>query len=278
MNSSSGKTTEEFGQNTSIFSINLLGKEEGSSNDYFVSHAKLLAGNEKGVCFSIDGNTLLISSQAYSYLSSGENERIRYQYRIVDSQKNYTNYTTEIFVEGQDDHSLTYKAIRYNDDDDQDSEALTILSPTGVNSQSAAYEPLDKLDSTQETNDEPATTSIDVAIEDVAIEDVAIESVTIEKGAFFTFDLNSFANSNIDIGSNLQKIQIISLPNAGSFLYNNLPVTTGLEVSRADLLTGRLRFTSELTHECIRFQFAVSDGEFYSPPCIFRFSVQSSSS
>ena len=133
--------------------------------------------------------------------------------------------------------------------------------------------------STESANGDQAITSRVLHVDMIPVNDrpdTAAATTTIDEDTPYIFDLNDFAFSDVDVGNSLQKIQITALPAAGSLIYNGSPAAIDLEVSRADLLTGRLRFepgTNENGDNYADFGFAVSDGELYSEPETFGFDV-----
>lgn len=92
----------------------------------------------------------------------------------------------------------------------------------------------------------------------------------------YIFSTDDFTFSDAD-GHTLQSLEITALPEEGQLLYNGSPATVGLEVSRVDLLSGRLRFEpapDESGNLYASFDFKVSDGELYSDAATFSFNIE----
>ena len=89
----------------------------------------------------------------------------------------------------------------------------------------------------------------------------------------FTFAPAAFGFNDLDIGDTLQKVQITTLPLAGSLTLNNgstdVAVTLNQEITVADILANKLKFTpaTNATGTGIAYAtigFKVSDGKDYS--------------
>ena len=281
-----------------------------------VSHIRLMSGNEAGISISLDGNKLFINPEAYDYLAEGEQETISYQYRVVDSQGAYSTQTADIIMDGHNDVPTVSNAVTYSGDQNASSLIVDLLdsardvdatdtlsvaslqlvagdpqgitvSPDGnsLELDSSAYSVLAEGETVeveyQYTIDDGQSGQVEqtasLTIDGVNDSpDTAAASATINEDTPYIFDLNDFSFSDVDVGSSLQKIQITALPEAGSLIYNGSSASTNLEVSRADLLTGRFRFepdTNENGDNYAQFEFAVSDGELYSTPKTFDFHV-----
>ena len=95
---------------------------------------------------------------------------------------------------------------------------------------------------------------------------------TIDEDTPYIFSSSDFAFTDIDTGDAFEGIQIAKLPAAGKLLYNGSEATVGLDVSKLDLLSGRLKFEPAL-HESganyASFEFKVSDGELLSETASF---------
>ena len=122
-----------------------------------------------------------------------------------------------------------------------------------------------------------ATSTITVAaVNDAPETDSA--AATIDEDTPYIFSTSDFAFSDVDEGNSLQSIQITALPQAGRLLLNGSEISTGADVTRADLLSGRLRFEPgehEFGDDYASFGFRVSDGELQSDEASFEFSVTS---
>ncbi|WP_422472935.1 VCBS domain-containing protein [Endozoicomonas sp. ALB032] len=102
--------------------------------------------------------------------------------------------------------------------------------------------------------------------------------VTSDEDTPYIFSTSDFAFSDPDAGQTLQSIKITQLPLAGELLFNESAVTAGTEVTRNELLAGRLKFEptqNEHGNLYASFEFQVSDGNLFSPSATFDFSITS---
>ncbi|WP_422492148.1 VCBS domain-containing protein [Endozoicomonas sp. ALD068] len=102
--------------------------------------------------------------------------------------------------------------------------------------------------------------------------------VTSDEDTPYIFSTSDFAFSDPDAGQTLQSIKITQLPLAGELLFNGSAVTAGTEVTRNELLAGRLKFEptqNEHGNLYASFEFQVSDGNLFSPSATFDFSITS---
>ena len=101
-------------------------------------------------------------------------------------------------------------------------------------------------------------------------------AATIDEDTPYIFSSSDFAFTDIDTGDAFEGIQIAELPVAGKLLYNGSEIAVGQDVSKLDLLAGRLKFEPDL-HEnganYASFEFKVSDGELLSDAVSFGFNV-----
>ncbi|KEQ18405.1 retention module-containing protein, partial [Endozoicomonas numazuensis] len=100
--------------------------------------------------------------------------------------------------------------------------------------------------------------------------------VTSDEDAPYIFTTSDFTFSDPDARQTLQSIKITQLPSAGELLYNGSAVTADMEVTKNDLLAGRLRFEpaeNENGNLYASFEFQVSDGELFSSSATFDFSI-----
>ncbi|WP_153301682.1 tandem-95 repeat protein, partial [Endozoicomonas arenosclerae] len=92
----------------------------------------------------------------------------------------------------------------------------------------------------------------------------------------YIFTTSDFTFTDPDAGQTLQSITINQLPAAGQLLFNGSAVTVDQEITRTDLLAGRLRFEPEENENgnlYASFNFQVSDGELLSPQATFDFNI-----
>ena len=97
-------------------------------------------------------------------------------------------------------------------------------------------------------------------------------AATIDEDTPYIFSSSDFAFTDIDTGDAFEGIQIAKLPAAGKLLYNGSEVTVGQDVSKLDLLSGRLKFEPALNESgenYASFEFKVSDGELLSEAVSF---------
>ncbi|WP_422135859.1 VCBS domain-containing protein [Endozoicomonas sp. ALD040] len=102
--------------------------------------------------------------------------------------------------------------------------------------------------------------------------------VTSDEDTPYIFSTSDFAFSDPDAGQTLQSIKITQLPLAGELLFNGSAVTAGTEVTRNELLAGRLKFEptqNEHGNLYASFEFQVSDGNLFSSSATFDFSITS---
>lgn len=87
----------------------------------------------------------------------------------------------------------------------------------------------------------------------------------IAENSIYTFKASDFSFDDIDQGDSLQEVQITSLPNAGTLLYDGQAVTLDQKISVADL--NKLTFAptgDDNGQAYASFGFKVSDGKAYS--------------
>lgn len=101
-------------------------------------------------------------------------------------------------------------------------------------------------------------------------------SATIDEDTPYIFSSGDFAFSDVDAGDEFEGIQIATLPAAGTLLFNNSAATVGQNISKQDLLAGRLKFEPELNangNHYASFDFKVNDGELLSDAASFEVNV-----
>ena len=129
------------------------------------------------------------------------------------------------------------------------------------------------------TNNDQAVVSKTLHVNLIPVNDAPESSDTsaiIDEDTPYIFATSDFVFSDVDIGSSLQKIQITSLSGSGDLFYDGVAVSINQEVSRTDLITGRLKFEpaqNENGNNYANFDFKVSDGELYSENHTFNFHV-----
>ncbi|MGI9280292.1 MAG: retention module-containing protein, partial [Endozoicomonas sp.] len=120
-----------------------------------------------------------------------------------------------------------------------------------------------------------ATSTITVtAVNDAP--DTADTLVISDEDTPYIFTTSDFTFSDPDAGQTLQSIKVTQLPSAGELLYNGSAVTADMEVTRNDLLAGRLRFEpseNENGNLYASFEFQVGDGELFSSSATFDFNI-----
>ncbi|WP_257292130.1 retention module-containing protein, partial [Endozoicomonas sp. ONNA1] len=102
--------------------------------------------------------------------------------------------------------------------------------------------------------------------------------VTSDEDTPYIFSTSDFTFSDPDAGQTLQSIKITQLPLAGALLFNGSAVTAGMEVTKNELLAGRLKFEpaqDEHGNLYASFEFQVSDGHLFSSSATFDFSITS---
>ncbi|WP_448218733.1 VCBS domain-containing protein [Endozoicomonas sp. 2B-B] len=100
--------------------------------------------------------------------------------------------------------------------------------------------------------------------------------VTSDEDTPYIFSTSDFAFSDPDAGMTLQSIKITQLPLAGELLFNGSAVSAAKEVTRNELLAGRLKFEpAQNAHGNLyaSFEFQVSDGHLFSSSATFDFSI-----
>ena len=133
--------------------------------------------------------------------------------------------------------------------------------------------------STESENNDQASVSKVLHVDLIEVNDApesADSSVTIDEDTPHIFAVADFAFTDVDTGSSLQSVKIVSLPDSGNLLFNGAAVTVEQEISRTDLITGRLKFepaADENGNDDTSFQFMVGDGELYSDTQSFSFNV-----
>ena len=101
-------------------------------------------------------------------------------------------------------------------------------------------------------------------------------SATIDEDTSYFFTASDFSFSDADTGDNFEGIQIAQLPVAGTLLFNSSAVTVGQNITKNDLLAGRLKFEPALNENgegYASFEFKVSDGELLSEVASFNINV-----
>lgn len=92
-------------------------------------------------------------------------------------------------------------------------------------------------------------------------------AITIDEDTPYIFSTSDFVFTDVDVGDQFESIEITELPVSGSLLFNGSPITVGQNVTRLDLLSGRLKFEPTLNEngdQYASFGFKVSDGELLS--------------
>ena len=100
--------------------------------------------------------------------------------------------------------------------------------------------------------------------------------ITTDEDTPYIFSTSDFQFTDVDFGDALEGIQISQLPESGRLTFNNTDATVGLDISRTDLLAGRLKFEPALHehgNQYAAFEFKVSDGEQLSDSAILEISV-----
>ena len=106
--------------------------------------------------------------------------------------------------------------------------------------------------------------------------ETANASATIDEDTPYIFAASDFIFSDADAGNEFQGVQITQLPVSGALLFNGSAATAGQDVSKLDLLAGRLKFEPALNEsgsQYASFEFKVSDGELLSEAASFGFNV-----
>ncbi|MGB1271829.1 MAG: retention module-containing protein, partial [Endozoicomonas sp.] len=103
----------EAGQNQETLSVNLLdhASDVDASDTLSVSHLRRVSGNEVGVRLSENGTELIVDPPAYRFLAEGEQETLRYEFRVMDSHGSYTVQTAEIVLSGSNDLPTVSSAV-----------------------------------------------------------------------------------------------------------------------------------------------------------------------
>ena len=121
------------------------------------------------------------------------------------------------------------------------------------------------------------TFSIDVVPINDAPETVNT-SATVDEDTPYIFAASDFifTDVDVDVGDEFAGIQIAQLPVAGSLLFNGSTAVIGQDISKQDLLAGRLKFEPALNengNQYASFEFKVSDGELLSEIASFEINV-----
>ncbi|WP_252177988.1 VCBS domain-containing protein [Endozoicomonas sp. 4G] len=127
-------------------------------------------------------------------------------------------------------------------------------------------------------NEAPVVGNVDLII---SVNDAPVSAgtlVTSDEDTPYIFSTSDFAFTDPDAGQTLQSIKITQLPLAGALLFNGSAVTAGMEVTKSELLAGRLKFEptqNEHGNLYASFEFQVSDGQLFSSSATFDFSITS---
>ena len=287
-----------------------------SGDSLSVTGMRLQSGDESGVSISLSGNELIIDPQAYKYLAEGEQEVLSYEYRITDIHGAYVMQTVEIIISGQNDIPVVSSAAVHRSDQNEESLTVNLLDgasdvdlsntlnvvslqleagdPKGIfyDAQTNSLE-LDASAYAELVEGETETIEYSYQVDDGEGGQVAqtatieVEGVNdaptsqssqavIDEDSPYIFAVADFAFTDIDSGSSLQTVRILSLPASGRLLYNGTAVALDQDISRADLIAGRLKFepaADENGTDYADFQFKVGDGELFSGSHSFRFDV-----
>ena len=113
-----GPVTLAVSQEDDSLSLNLLhnASDADLTDQLSVTNLRLVSGNEAGVSIGVDGTELVIDPDAYSFLAEGESETITYEYRVTDSQGDYTTQTASITLAGSNDLPVVEDVIVLNAD------------------------------------------------------------------------------------------------------------------------------------------------------------------
>ena len=89
------------------------------------------------------------------------------------------------------------------------------------------------------------------------------KTVTTREDTGYAFDVRDFNFSDVESGTALSKVKIVTLPGAGTLANDGTAVTANQEISRADIVADRLVFTpaADASGDAYAsFDFRVSDG------------------
>ncbi|WP_448216992.1 VCBS domain-containing protein [Endozoicomonas sp. 2B-B] len=120
----------DVNQNDSGISLNLLknASDTDLNDDLSVTGLRLVSGNEAGVSVAEDGSEVIIDPEAYKYLAIGETETITYEYRVTDSQGDFTIQTASITLAGSNDDPVVQDAILLRADQNSPLQNIDLLA------------------------------------------------------------------------------------------------------------------------------------------------------
>ena len=250
--SAAGESAESS-QSAGLFIVNLLegASDLDNSDTLIASSLTLTSGDVRGVTVSEDGNSLTVDPDAYTFLAASETEVISYSCQVTDGNGGSVTQEASITIQGNNDAPV-----------DHEIEDTITLNITVTDNNGAQY-----------------SESITLTVNDVNEQPVSADSTsTLQEDTPYIFSLDDFPFTDPDTGNTLQSLQITTLPSAGQLLYNGLDATVDLEISRTDILLGRLKFEPgdhEYGNNYAAFNYKVSDGELFSEQAAFTFNVTS---
>ena len=156
---------------------------------------------------------------------------------------------------------------------------LNTLSLIPVENSTADFDLTITATATESANNEQASDSKVLHVDLVEVNDApetTNASATVDEDTPYIFAASDFIFTDVDTGDEFEGIQITQLPAAGTLLFNGSVATIGQDVSKLDLLAGRLKFEPALNengNQYASFEFKVNDGELFSEAASFEINV-----